>query len=240
MGRDYYSKRFRLVIQHMVEGGPPAAMLEENEEVRREGEREGSKEGREGTCIGGWRWTVWSITPSCRPSLHRLTISPSPFPCSVPAALLPQRWVGLPSFQWKMAVVNLMNQAFLRPKETLGDEYSEPFSPSLPRSLPPSPLPVRCLCVVPYQDPHPPTHSFLPPSHPPFLGSAHPPCLRRRAWLSSGGFSQRDGRVACQGSAPQLHHEWRETVRIPSSFPPSFPSSLPTPLHSPSPPSLVP
>lgn len=33
MGRDYYSKRFRLLIQHMVEGGPPAAMLEENEEV---------------------------------------------------------------------------------------------------------------------------------------------------------------------------------------------------------------
>jgi len=33
MGRDYYSKRFRLLVQHMVEGGPPAAMLEENEEV---------------------------------------------------------------------------------------------------------------------------------------------------------------------------------------------------------------
>ncbi|KAM3569315.1 hypothetical protein VYU27_008589 [Nannochloropsis oceanica] len=65
MGRDYYSKRFRLLVQHMVEGGPPAAMLEENEE----------------------------------------------------------RWVGLPSFQWKMAVVNFMNEVFLRPKETLGDEY---------------------------------------------------------------------------------------------------------------------
>jgi hypothetical protein len=31
---------------------------------------------------------------------------------------------GLPSFQWKMALVNFMNQALLRPEETLGKQYS--------------------------------------------------------------------------------------------------------------------
>ena len=42
LGRDYYSKRFRLLVQHMVEGGPPAAMLEEKEEVSGQG---GGREG---------------------------------------------------------------------------------------------------------------------------------------------------------------------------------------------------
>ncbi|TFJ82406.1 hypothetical protein NSK_006315 [Nannochloropsis salina CCMP1776] len=65
LGRDYYSKRFRLLVQYMVEGGPPTAMREEME----------------------------------------------------------TRGDGLPSFQWKMAVVNFMNQAFLWPQDTLKDQY---------------------------------------------------------------------------------------------------------------------
>lgn len=33
-----------------------------------------------------------------------------------------QRW-SLPTFQWKVAVMNFMNHAFLRPEEALGDQY---------------------------------------------------------------------------------------------------------------------
>jgi len=46
-------------------------------------------------------------------------------PCHhLPRFLTPnQRGEGLPSFQWKMAVVNFMNQAFLWPQDTLKDQY---------------------------------------------------------------------------------------------------------------------
>ena len=49
LGRDYYSKRFRLLVQHMVEGGPPAAMLEEKEEVGAAMGEGGRKSRMEGT-----------------------------------------------------------------------------------------------------------------------------------------------------------------------------------------------
>jgi hypothetical protein len=39
LGRDYYSKRFRLLVQYMVEGGPPTAMREEMETVILKGRR---------------------------------------------------------------------------------------------------------------------------------------------------------------------------------------------------------
>jgi len=58
LGRDYYSKRFRLLVQHMVEGGPPAAMLEEKEEVSGQGGREGGRVGGRDTLYWFVCWVI--------------------------------------------------------------------------------------------------------------------------------------------------------------------------------------
>jgi hypothetical protein len=186
LGRDYYSKRFRLLVQHMVEGGPPAAMLEEKEEVRERGS-EGGREGREGGRLrthqeDDFYWLACLTNRHDGSHHHR-------FPPSLPPSP-PSAAVGGPALVPVEDGGRELYEPSLPPTQGDPRERIQYVLPSLPPSLPPAFFPcssfietTRSCLLSPSSLPSPHdshlslTSPSLPPSFPPLLGSAPPPRL---------------------------------------------------------------